>query len=92
MNRRDAYAQMMYELEDLQGRLRDEWLSDSLPLAWDGVWITEPTRKDAGDNPHRQGHAALVSQDGRGVRTASEPDIADLLAGPAGRRDQEVPE
>ncbi len=43
MNKRDAYAQMMYELEDLQDHMREEWLSDSLPQEWDGMEYCSPS-------------------------------------------------
>lgn len=43
MNKRDAHAQMMYELEELQGQMRDAWLSDSLPLDWDGLEWESPS-------------------------------------------------
>jgi uncharacterized protein (DUF4415 family) len=43
MNRKDAFAQMMYELEDLQLGMREEWLQDSLPAEWDGLEAGSPS-------------------------------------------------
>ncbi len=43
MNKRDAYAQMLYELEDLQETMRIDWLTDSLPLDWDGMEYGSPS-------------------------------------------------
>ncbi|OAN97588.1 hypothetical protein A8B74_10045 [Sulfitobacter geojensis] len=43
MNKKDAFTQMMYELEDLQLGMRDEWLQDSLPLEWDGMEYGSPS-------------------------------------------------
>ncbi|MEP5728902.1 MAG: hypothetical protein ABJL67_05965 [Sulfitobacter sp.] len=43
MIKRDAHAQMMYELEDLQNGMRDEWLQDSLPAEWDGMEYGSPS-------------------------------------------------
>jgi hypothetical protein len=33
----------MYELEDLQSRLKNTWLQDSLPHGWDGLEYDSPS-------------------------------------------------
>jgi hypothetical protein len=43
MTKRHSHAQMMYELEDLQSRLKNTWLQDSLPHGWDGLEYDSPS-------------------------------------------------
>ena len=43
MQKREAYTRMLYELEALQGELRDSWLLDSLPLDWGGMEYGDPS-------------------------------------------------
>ena len=43
MKKREAHTRMLYELETLQNGLRDDWLSDSLPLDWSGMEFDDPS-------------------------------------------------
>lgn len=50
-------------------------------MGWHGVLLTQSTGQNAGYNPDRQRHVALVSQDGSGIWSAYEPNLTYLLAG-----------
>ena len=84
-NKRNAYVQMIYELGDLKMGTRQGWFPDSLRLKWDGSKNVSPdSLPNAGDDLDRQRPAALVSEDGTGIRASIESIFADLLGGVAG--------
>lgn len=47
MRQRDATAQLLHELERLQGDLTDTWLSESLPDDWNGLDYWAPVTRPA---------------------------------------------